>query len=136
MWPDKPIHAWNSATGGEHFERLFWDTIKDKSWLELEQHISPDFVYVGPSGIHEKLEALEWFQKLQIKDLTLGEMTVHPNGGDVMVVTYIAHLDATSNGKPLSSKEFRMTSTWQNINKKWLMIARAHTPAVGPNVPN
>ena len=135
MWPEKSVHQWQSATGGEHLERLFWDTVKDKSWLELEQHLAPTFVYVGPSGIHEKVAALDYFESLQIKDLTLGEMTVRPSGGDVVVVTYVLNIDATRKGKPLSAKEFRVTSTWQQIDKKWLLISRSHTPAVGPNPP-
>ena len=135
MWPEKPVHAWDSATGGEHLERMFWDTIKDKSWLELEKHLSPNFVYVGPSGVHEKVAALDYFQSLQIKDLNLGEMTVRPSGGDVIVVTYVLNINASREGKPLSAHEFRVTSTWQQIDKKWLMIARAHTTAVGPNPP-
>jgi ketosteroid isomerase-like protein len=135
MWSEKPVRAWSSATGGEHLERLFWDTVKAKEWSELERHLSPEFVYVGPTGIHEKLAALDYFEKLEIKDLNLGEMTVRPSGGDVIVVTYVLHINATRNGRPLSANEFRITSTWQQIDKKWLLISRAHTPAIGPIPP-
>ncbi len=135
MWPEKSVHQWQQATGGEHLERLFWDTVKDKSWLELEKHLAPTFVYVGPSGIHEKVAALDYFESLQIKDLTLGEMTVRPSGGDVVVVTYVLNINATRKGKPLSANEFRVTSTWQRIDKNWMLLARAHTAAVGPNPP-
>jgi ketosteroid isomerase-like protein len=129
MWSDKPVRAWSSATGGEHLERLFWDTVKAKDWSDLERHVAPTFVYVGPTGIHEKLAALEYFEHLQITDLTLGDITVRPSGGDVVVVTYVAHINATRDGKPLSSNKYRMTSTWQKIDKNWLLISRAHTPA-------
>ncbi len=129
MWGDKPVHSWSSATGGEHLDRLFWDTVKAKDWKELDRHLSPTFVYVGPSGIHERADALHFFENLQISELSLGEFTVHPSGGDVIVVTYIAHINATREGKPLSSSEFRMTSTWQRVDKNWLLISRAHTPA-------
>ncbi len=135
MWSEKPVRAWSSATGGEHLERLFWDTVKAKAWSELERHVSPEFVYVGPTGIHEKLAALNYFEQLDIKELSLGEITVRPSGGDVIVVTYVLNINATRNGKPLSANQFRITSTWQNIDKKWLLIARAHTPAVGPVPP-
>lgn len=135
MWPEKSVHQWQQATGGEHLERLFWDTVKDKSWLELEKHLAPTFVYVGPSGIHEKVAALDYFEQLQIKDLSLGEMTTRPSGGDVVVVTYVMNIDASRNGKPLAAKEFRVTSTWQRIDKNWMLIARAHTAAIGPNPP-
>src|SRR5512140_2470917 len=60
MWNEKPVKAWSSATGGEHLERLFWDTVKAKDWIELEKHVSPSFVYVGPSGINEKPEAMKY----------------------------------------------------------------------------
>ncbi len=135
LYPEKPVHAWKSATGGENLEHLFWDSVKDKAWLELEQHLAPTFVYVGPSGINEKVAALDYFQSLEIKTLNLGEMTVRPSGGDVIVVTYVLNIEATRKGKPLSAKEYRVTSTWQQIGKKWMLIARAHTPAVGPNPP-
>ena len=130
MWGEKPVKAWTSATGGEHLERLFWDTIKAKDWIELEKHVSPSFVYVGPTGVHEKADAMKYFESLQISDLSLGDMTVHPSGGDVVVVTYLAHIRATRDGKPLSANEFRMTSTWQKIGKDWMIISRAHTPPV------
>ena len=136
MWGEKPVRAWDQATGGEHLERLFWDTVKAKQWSELERHLSPSFVYVGPSGIHEKLAALDYFEHLDIKELNLGEVTVRPSGGDVIVVTYVLNINATRNGKPLTANEFRVTSTWQQIDKKWMLIARAHTPPVGPPPPN
>ena len=136
LWSEKPVRAWSSATGGEHLERLFWETVKAKDWTDLERHVAPTFVYVGPSGIHEKLAALEYFEHLQITDLTLGDITVRPSGGDVVVVTYIANITATRNGKPLSSNQFRITSTWQKIDKKWMLISRAHTPpAPGSELP-
>ncbi len=134
-WGEKPVRAWSDATGGEHLERLFWETVKAKDWSELERHVAPTFVYVGPSGIHEKLAALEYFEHLQITDLTLGEITVRPSGGDVVVVTYILNIHATRNGKPLSSDQFRVTSTWQRIEKNWMLIARAHTPPSGSQPP-
>lgn len=129
MWSEKPVRNWNQATGGEHLERLFWDTVKAKQWSELERHVSPAFVYVGPSGIHEKLAALEYFEHLDIQELTMGEFSVRPSGGEVIVVTYILNINATRNGRPLSANQFRITSTWQQIDKKWVLIARAHTPA-------
>ena len=128
MWSEKPVKAWSSATGGEHLERLFWETVKAKDWGELQKHVAPTFVYVGPSGVHEHDDAIKWFQALQLSDVSLGEITVHPSGGDVVVVTCIAHLSGTRDGKPLSNNEFRMTSTWQRVNKDWLLISRAHTP--------
>ncbi len=129
MWGEKPVKAWSGATGGENLEHLFWDTIKAKDWIELEKHVSPAFVYVGPTGIHEKPDAMKYFESLQISDLSLGDITVRPSGGDVIVVTYIAHINATREGKPLSANQFRMTSTWQKIGKDWMLISRAHTPA-------
>ena len=128
MWSDKPVKSWTSATGGEHLEHLFWDTVKAKDWKELDKHLSPTFVYVGPSGIHERPEAMKWFEGLQIADISLAELTVHPSGGDVIVVTYLAHWSGTRGGKPLGSSEFRVTSTWERIDKNWVLISRAHTP--------
>jgi ketosteroid isomerase-like protein len=128
VWSDKPVKAWTSATGGEHLERLFWDTVKARDWNELDKHLAPTFVYVGPNGIRERADAMKWFQGLQLSDVTLGEITVHPSGGDVVVVTCVAHLMGTRDGKPLTSNEFRMTSTWQRIDKNWMLISRAHTP--------
>ncbi len=128
MWSEKPVKAWSSATGGEHLERLFWDTVKAKDWKELEKHVAPTFVYVGPTGIREREDAMKWFESLELSELSLGEITVHPSGGDVVVVTCVAHLAGTRAGKPLNNNEFRMTSTWQRVDKTWFVISRAHTP--------
>ncbi len=131
MWKEKPVKAWDSATGGEHLVRLFWDDVKAKNWSELEQHIAPTCVFVGPSATLDRAGALEHLRAMEITELSLGEFTVQPGGGDTVVVGYTATFNGKSGGHALPAST-HMLSVWQKMNKSWMMIANSVTLAALP----
>ena len=124
MWKEKPVKAWDSATGGEHLERLFWDEVKGKDWNELEKHIAPTCVFVGPPGTLDRAAGLKHLQQFEISDITLGEVVVQPNGGDTIVVTYTAHISGKLNGAA-APPTTHMMSVWQKVRKDWMLIAHS-----------
>src|SRR5713101_3591432 len=46
-----PKHpSWKNATGGEQYERLMWQAIRDKNWSSVHSHLAPGFTGVSTSG--------------------------------------------------------------------------------------
>src|SRR5262249_17887645 len=88
----EPKHAtWKNATGAEQYERLLWQALRDKDWKEAEYRLAPTFVGVIASG--QALDRAGWiahWQAAQIKEFSLGEVSVQPNGPD-MTVAYQLH---------------------------------------------
>src|SRR5262245_48007899 len=89
--------TWKSATGAEQHERLMWKALRDKDWKDAEYRLAPTFVGVIATG--EALDRAAWiahWKAEQIKEFSLGDMAVHPNGPD-MTVTYVLHLAGAVN---------------------------------------
>src|SRR5262249_49944837 len=84
--------AWKNATGAEQYERLMWQAIRDKDWKEVEYRLGPTFVGVTPEGqALDRAGWIEYWKGNQVKEFSLGEVSVHPAGAD-MVVTFVLHL--------------------------------------------
>src|SRR3979409_2230810 len=82
----------NTAPGAEQHERLMWQSVQSKDWTNVERRLSPTFTGVTPDG--RMLDRLGWvqqWQNLQIREFSLGEVQVHPEGSD-MKVAYIFHV--------------------------------------------
>jgi Domain of unknown function (DUF4440) len=122
-WKEPSKFNWKSAPGAEQHERLMWQAIREKSWDEVEHHLAPSFVGVSANG--QKFDRAGWVEYckgLQIADLSLGELTVEPNGPD-MVVTYDLQLSTTTPGNA-----FRVISVWQQLKGGWVLISQSATP--------
>jgi hypothetical protein len=123
-------HTWKSATGAEQYERLMWQALRDKDWKEAEHHMAPTFVGVIANG--QALDRAGWIAHWQaepIKDFSLGEISVQPNGPD-MTVTYVLQLaNGTASVQPYG---LRIVSVWQQVKGGWNLITTSHTPAVEP----
>jgi hypothetical protein len=127
-----PKHpTWTNATGAEQYERLMWQAIQDKRWTEVEHQLAPTFSGVNSSG--QALDRAGWLElckNLQLKDYSLGDLTVQPAGAD-MVVTYVVHFNAADSGRPAPANGLRVVSVWQEIKKGWVLIAQSQTPMAG-----
>ena len=100
-----------------------WQAIRDKEWNEVEHHLAPAFVGVNAAG--QKLDHAGWveyWKGSQVTDFSLGELTVQPNGPD-MIVTY----DLRLNG-PGPEGGVRVVSVWQQLKKGWVLTAQTNTP--------
>ena len=101
-----------------------WQNFRDKDWKDVEHHLAPMFIGVDPEG--KKFDRDGWlarWKNVQIRDLSIGEVSVQPNGAD-MVITYELRLDADS----FAGKTFRVVSVWQEAKKGWILTAQSLTP--------
>jgi len=123
----EPKHpTWTNATGAEQHERLMWKSIQSKDWANVERHLSGTFVGVTADGtMFDRAGWLEQWKSAQIREFSIGEVQVNPEGPD-MKVTYIFHIQA-STPAPASPEGFRVMSVWQEIKGRWTLTATSLT---------
>jgi len=128
VWNQPKNLDWKNATGTEQLERLLWKAIHDKDWPQVESHLAPGFVGVGPRG--ETLDRAAWteyWKKAQIQEFSLGEVNTQAGGVD-MVATYVLHFNGTDASVTVSSKGFRIVSVWQELKGGWVLTSQSATP--------
>lgn len=104
-----------------------WQAIREKAWNEVDHHLAPAFVGVNASGQKfDNVGWLEYWKGAPVSDVSLGEVTVEPNGPD-MVVTYELHL-AGASAAAASGSSVRVVSVWQQLKKGWVLTAESLTP--------
>lgn len=126
-WKEPGKYNWNNAPGAEQDERLMWQAIREKAWNEVDHHLAPAFVGVNAGGQKfDRTGWLEYWKSAAVTDLSLGEVTVEPEGPD-MLVTYDLHL-AGASAASASSSNVRVVSVWQQLKKGWVLTAQSLTP--------
>lgn len=127
----EPKHpTWKNATGAEQNERLMWQSIQKKDWLNVQSHLSPTFTGVMADGqMFDRAGWLQQWQGAQMQEFSLGEVEVHPEGQD-MKVTYIFHVQASIPGLA-SPGGFRVLSLWQDVKSRWMLSATSITAIQG-----
>jgi hypothetical protein len=123
-----PKHpTWKNATGAEQHERLMWQAIHDKDWVNVESHLSPTFTGVSADGrMFDRAGWLEQWKSSEMREFSIGEVQIHPEGTD-MKVTYILHLQTSA--KPLITPSgLRVISVWQEVKSGWMLTAISMTP--------
>ena len=127
MWKEKPVTAWDGATGAEQFERLLWKDVQAKNWNSVEQHLAATFVSVTASGTRDRAATLEHWKQLSLEEYAMGDVQVAPSG-DIAIVTYTVTLKGSYNGQPLPSGPYRIMTIWQKQKKGWAATAHTATP--------
>ena len=124
----EPKHpTWKNATGAEQHERLMWQAIQDKDWANVERHLSPTFVGVtADGGMFDRAGWLEQWKSVEVREFSLGEVQVQPEGID-MKVTYIFHVQGSAKAS-LPSSGLRVVSIWQDVKGRWMLSAMSMTP--------
>ena len=124
----EPKHpTWKNATGAEQHERLMWQAIQGKDWANVERHLSPTFVGVtADGGMFDRAGWLEQWKSAEVREFSLGEVQVQPEGID-MKVTYIFHVQASAKAL-LPSSGLRVVSIWQDVKGRWMLSAMSMTP--------
>lgn len=127
-WKQPSKYNWGNAPGAEQHERLMWQAIHDKDWSGVESHLAPVFVGVDAHGRnYDHAGWLALWKSVQLRDFSLGEVTVEPEGMD-MVVTYEMRLNGEESGQPLPDVPIRVVSVWQQLKKSWVLISQSSTP--------
>jgi|SRR5579864_1339322 len=123
VWTPKPS-AWSNATGGEQFERLWWQSVKAKDWPDVEARMASGYVAQSANGTQTKTDSVSRLKQLDISDLSLANVDVHP-AGDSLVVTYSLELRGTLAGQPLSLSHAPMMTVWQQQKRGWVAVAHS-----------
>lgn len=128
MWSEKHVSAWTSATGGEQFDRLLWEDVKNRRTINLEAHLAPAFVATLPSGVRDRAGFLDYVKSLQLTDYSIGEVSTNPAGGDI-VVTYALTLRGS---QPGSGTPMTAMTVWQQVTNGYVAISHSEVPRSGP----
>ena len=129
-----PKHpGFQAATAAEQLERLMWKAAQNKNWTEFTNHLAPAFTGANSAG--QSLDRAAWvdyWKTAQLKDFSLGEVTVQPAGAD-MVATYVLRFTGTDAGHSSPAGGVRVVSAWQEVAKGWILISQSQTPVVNSN---
>jgi len=134
IWGEHKPHAWTEVTGGESLERVFWEQVKNKKWTELEPHLAATYVLVTPERSFERAAALEHWKQLDVREYSLGDFNVQPNG-NTYVVAYTLILRGKLAGQPLPNTPMRAMTVWQHLARDWYAIAHSAAPATSSTQP-
>ena len=127
MYGEKPKPAWDTATSGEQYERLFWDSVKAKNWADVESHLSGTVITETPDAVRNKQQTMDHIRQLNLTDYSLGDLQTETNGPD-LIVTYTITIHGSFNSQPLPDKPQRMMSVWQPMKKGAVMAAHTSMP--------
>jgi hypothetical protein len=127
MWSEKRVSAWSAATGGEHFERLFWEDVKNKHWTELERHLAPAFVATVPAGVRDRAAFVDYLKTLELTDFSIADVSSQPAGGDI-VVTSTVTLHGSQGGQALSGNPITVMTVWQQVKRGHVAISHSEVP--------
>jgi ketosteroid isomerase-like protein len=127
-WPPPKNSSWSNATGIEQFERLWWNSVKEKDWNEVERHLASTYVVVSPGGTFDRDSALAQIKQDEIDEFSMGNISIQPNG-DATVITYTMTMRGRHNGQPFQLNGDHMMTVWQQQKRGWVQVAHAHSPA-------
>src|SRR5207244_3752161 len=120
MWGERKPHVWKDVTGGESLERVFWEQVKNKKWAELEPHLAATYVLVTREGTLDRTTGLEYWKQLEIREYSLGDFNVQPNGN-----TYVVAYTLSLHGSPLGETLVRDARVCQERQGRLLLPKRA-----------
>src|SRR5437899_2381634 len=124
MWSEPKHASWKNATGLEQHERLFWQALKDKDWLNVESHMASNFKLVTADKIYTKDEAVALYKGMTLVDFSIGDFDI-TQSGDTWVVNYTATYSFDAQGKRSQLEKVREMSIWQKQKSGWVGIAHA-----------
>ena len=128
VYKSHPVTSFVDATGGEGFERAFWQDMRNKDRNDLQQYIASNFTYMGPTGTLDRDAALAYLQQMDVKEFSITDLKTQLSGNTV-VVTYAITLRGTSGGQPLPEQSQHRMSVWHEHKSGWMLIAQT---ALGP----
>ena len=131
VWGEHPVTHWSDATGGEQLEKLFWEDVKHKNWVDIEKHVSQTFVSLTNAGSKTRATDLDRLKQFDLQDFSIGDVDTQPNGPD-LTVSYTLVLHGTVAGKPLPGTPVRAMTIWQHGDHGWISIAHSSVPITSP----
>jgi uncharacterized protein YceK len=123
-----PKHAtWKNTTSVEQMERLYWQAIKDKDWINVEAHTASSYTNVAPGTVSNKQQIIEFYKGMNLLDYSLGDFEVTDHAGTT-TVSYRSTATFEIQGKRFGPVTYQNLSVWQQQKKGWTMIASSAFP--------
>jgi|APGre2960657505_1045072.scaffolds.fasta_scaffold00107_31 hypothetical protein len=113
----------NLQEEGERLTRQFWETVKTKNKVELEKILAPNYQSaLHKTGVVNKATNMADMlgDKIDAYELTGFNVAATEN---TLVVTYIAKVIQTIDGKTLPSKSSGRISVWTKSKSGWQLLA-------------
>jgi hypothetical protein len=112
-----------STTSAEQYERIFWAKVRDRKWQEITALLGPNVIYAVSGKVLGRDEIVPYLQALKIRDFSIVDMAVRPNGPD-MTLSYNIQF-SSPDGKMQS---FLAVSVWQQVRGGWILIVHTEEP--------
>lgn len=120
--------TWSNATGAEQHERLMWQAIRNKDWMNFERRLAPAFVGVDAAGnVFDRAGWVDHWKQAGIGDYALGEVAVQPGGAD-LVITYVVTITGGDQANHAPASRLRVVSVWQQVKSRLILTASSLTP--------
>jgi hypothetical protein len=124
LYGDKKPPTLKSTSSAEQYERILWDTVKDKHWEKVPGLLSNNLMYSASGKPLTKDQAISFLQSENITGVSITNMVVKPNGPD-MTLNYTLQL-SLANGQP---QTLTAVSVWQQVGSNWILIAHMEQPS-------
>jgi hypothetical protein len=124
IYGEKKPATLKSTSSAEQYERILWDTIKDKHWDRVPGLLSNNLMYSADGKAMDKDQVIAYLQSEKITGVNITNMVVKPNGPD-MTLNYTLQLSQAS-GPP---QTLTAVSVWQQVGSNWILIAHMQQPA-------
>jgi hypothetical protein len=128
MWAPPKHATWKNTTSVEEMERLYWQAIKDKDWVNVEAHTASNYRHASAGGYYDRQQILDTYKKIALIDYSLGDFEVADHAGTT-IVTYNAVVTFELDGVRKGPMKYRNMSVWQQQKDGWQMIAGTAFPA-------
>ena len=122
IYAEKQKPAWEGATSGEQYERLFWDSVKAKNWRDVDAHLSGTVVTMAGNEVRDRQRTGDHLRQVDLIDYSLGDLKTETAGADI-IVTYTITLHGKLNGKDIPDRPMRMMSVWQRAKRGMILVA-------------
>jgi hypothetical protein len=126
IYGEKKPPTLKSTTSAEQYERILWDAIKAKKWVQVPGMLAANVMYSPGGKVLDKDETVAYLQGLNIAEFSITGMVVKPNGPD-MSLSYTLQLSTA--GAPV--RTFTCISVWQQVQQGWILIV--HTEQAQSN---
>jgi hypothetical protein len=118
-----------STTSAEQYERILWQMVQKQQWNKISPLFSTTLVWNADGKSMSSGQVISYMQSLNLKDATVTNASVQPNGPD-MTVAYTLQLSSGSKDSPSGVvSSFLALSVWQQTKSGgWMLIAHSQEP--------
>lgn len=125
LYPDKRTPTVATTTSAEQSERILWEMASKQQWDKMQPILGANMVWNVPGKSLGRDQVIAYLQSLNLKQATVHDVTVKPNGPDMTVAGDLQF--STKNGQ---TQNAQFLSVWQETKGGgWILIAHSQTPS-------